>query len=373
MILGIRTIRRSLLVALTFSIPALAKCPVTDGTTVLVKAAAGDLMVDTNSRESAADVQVDNNAVQIQETCGKDVVQFINTASVQSRGTITWKIVVPKGVHLDLTTMAGNIIVGDVDGNAVLRTAGGSITAGRIKGRASLITQGGSIKSANIGGDAELRSQGGTLDVGDIGGNAELYATAGIIRAGNVTGYVNAEGGRLISIGRASDVKATTKAGDISIGDASRINAKSGGGSITSKRVRGPFQGHTDSGDIRLDSAASWVEASTASGNIYVKLVPDDLDGDLHMSLDAGTGDITVYLPPRLRASLDASIQRAAFQAQQIISDFPPVPARPPAQGLIPTIPNRFYGGTHSEFLSNGGGNKIVLHTGLGKITIRKN
>ena len=363
--------RAVFIVVLAFSIPALAKCPITDGTTVVVRAAVGDLIVDTSGRESAVEVQVENNAVPVQETCGKDVVQFTGNSSEQTRGPVSWKIVTPKAVHLDLVTQAGNIVIGDVDGNAVLRTAGGSVTAGRIKGRASLITQGGSIKSGNIGGDAELRSQGGTLDVGDIGGNAELYATAGIIRAGSVTGSVDAQGGRLISIIKASDVKATTNAGDITIGDAGRINAKSGGGNITSRRVRGPFEGKTEFGDIRLDSAASWVEASTTSGNIFVRLVPDDFDGDLHMNLDAGTGDVTVYLPPRLRASIDASVQRAAFQAQQIFSEFPPVPARPPAQGLIP---NRFYGGTRSEFsVGSGGGNKIVLRTGLGKITIRKN
>ena len=83
------------------------------------------------------------------------------------------------------------------------------------------------------------------------------------------------------------------------------------------------------------------------------------------------TADITVYLPPRLRASIDATVQRPAFQSPGIFSEFPATPARPP-QGLI-VPPNRFYSGTHSESLLNGGGNKIVLHTALGKISIRKN
>jgi DUF4097 and DUF4098 domain-containing protein YvlB len=364
-----RTISGSLILALAFGIPGFAKCPISDGSTLVVRAAVGDLRVDTAGREPSAEVQVENNAVQVQETCGKDIVQFIGTAPDQIKGTIAWKIVVPKAANLDLVTMAGSIVIGDVDGNVVLRTAGGSVTAGHIKGKAAIITQGGFIKSGNIGSDAELRSQGGTLEVGDIGGNAEFHTTAGVIRAGNIAGSVTAEGGRTISIGKAGEVRATTNAGDISIGDAARINAKSGGGNITSRRVRGPFQGRTESGDIRLDSAASWVEASTGAGNIFVRLVPDNLDGDLHMNLDAGVGDVTVYLPPRLRASVDASIERPAFQTQQITSEFPPVPARAP-QGLIP---NRFYSATRTESLLNGGGNKIVLHTALGKITIRKN
>jgi DUF4097 and DUF4098 domain-containing protein YvlB len=365
------TIRRfpgCLLLVTALSVPAFAKCPISDGGTLVIRAGVGDLYVDTSSREPSVEVQVDNNLIQVQENCGKDVVQFTSNAPDQPR-VVAWRIVAPKNVNLDLVTMGGNIVVSDVDANVVLRTAGGSVTAGNIKGRASLITQGGFIKSGNIGGDAELRSQGGTLEVGDIGGNADLKTSAGIIRAGNIAGLADAQGGRSISIIKAGEVKANAT-GDISIGDASRINAKSGGGNITSRRVRGPFQGRTESGDIRLDSAGSWVEASTGTGNIFVRLAPDNLDGDLHMNLQAGAGDVTVYLPSRLRASIDATIQRAAFQAQQIISEFPPVPPRPPAQGLAP---NRFYTATHSESLLNGGGNKIVLHTGLGKITIRKN
>jgi len=357
--------------ALLLSLPAFAKCPIPDGATLVVKAAVGDLHVDTNGREAAVEVQIDNNAIQVQENCGKTIVEFSANAPDQMRGVVAWRIVTPKTVNLDLVTMAGNItIVSDVDANAILRTAGGSVTVGNIRGKGAIITQGGSIKSGNIGGDAELRSQGGTVEVGDIGGNAEIDAKAGAIRTGNIGGPVNAQGGRTISIGKAGEVKAVTNAGDISIADASRINAKSGGGNITSKRVRGPFQGRTESGDIRLDSASSWVEASTGAGNILVRLAPDNLDGDLHMNLEAGLGDVTVYLPPRLKASIDASVQRCALQCQQITSEFPPVPARPPIQGLAP---NRFYTATHSEMLVNGGGNKIVLHTGLGKIAIRRN
>jgi len=369
MIRAIRGIPFLALLIFAFALPLLAKCPISDGATLIVNAAVGDIHIDTSSRESVAEVQVDSS-VQVQETCGKNV-EFKSTGTNPATGQVAWKISLPRTVHLDVVTMAGNITVGDVDGNVILRTAGGSVTAGSIKGKAAIITQGGFIKAGNIGGNAEIISRGGTLEVGDIGGNAELRATAGVIRAGTIAGSLNADGGRTISIVKAGDVRATTNAGDISIGDATRINAKSGGGHITSRRVRGPFKGETESGDIRLDSAASWVEASTNHGNIYVKLVPDDFDGDLHMDLHAGVGDVTVYLPPRMRASIDATVQRPAFQTQQIISEFPAVPPRAPTQGMIPT--NRFYSAAaRTEYVLLGGGNKIVLHTSLGKISIRK-
>jgi DUF4097 and DUF4098 domain-containing protein YvlB len=268
--------------------------------------------------------------------------------------------------------MTGNITIADTDADALVRTGGGSITAGQIKGRAALITQGGSIKAGDIGGDAELRSQGGTLEVGNVGGNAEFHTTAGQIRAGTIAGSVTAEGGRAIFIIKAGDVKATSNAGDISIGDAERINAKTTGGTITTRRVRGPFQGHTESGDIRLDNAAAWVEASTGAGNIVVHVMPENIDGDLHMDLQAGVGDVTIFIPQRIKATIDATVQRPAFQAQQIISDFPMngiAPGRP-VRGLIPN--NRFFSPVHSQSLLNGGGNQIVLHTSLGKIIIHR-
>ncbi len=337
-----------------------AKCPAIDGATVVVKAPAGDLQVETSGRDGV-EVQVNNSAIQVQETCGKTIEYTSNTA--ETRGPVVWKIVTPRAVNLDLTAFGGGITVGDVDGDVILRTTGGSVTAGHIKGTAAIITQGGSIKAGNIGGSAELRSQGGRLEVADVGGNAEFQTSAGPIRAGIVAGNVTASGGRTIVIGRAGDVKAETNAGDISIGDAGRMNVKTGGGHITSRRVRGSFEGHTESGDIRLDSAASWVEASTGFGDIVVRVAPDNMDGDLHMNLQAGVGNVTIYVPQRLKATINASVQRPAFQAQQIISDFP-------ANSLAPA--NRFYTPSQSQTILNGGGNRISLRTSLGKIVIKK-
>src|SRR5205823_2227603 len=114
-----------------FLLPAFAKCPVTNGTTVVVRAPAGDIQVDTTGREPAVDVQVDNNTVQVQQNCGKDRVEFTSSGPDQVNGVIVWKILTPRNVDLDLATQAGSINVGDVNGNVVLRTGGGSVTAGQ--------------------------------------------------------------------------------------------------------------------------------------------------------------------------------------------------------------------------------------------------
>ncbi|HLH30346.1 MAG TPA: DUF4097 family beta strand repeat-containing protein [Terriglobia bacterium] len=343
-------------------LPSYAKCPVNETTVLVIKAETGDIQVDTTGREALVDVQADGG--QIHEACGKQTIEYTGS------GARLWKVSTPKDIDLNLSTVGGTITVMDVDGNVVAHTSGGSVTVGNIRGNASITTQGGSIKTGNIGGSAQMHTP-GTIEVGDIGGNADLHTTAGRITTGIIAGMVaDAEAGRTISISKAMEVQANTTSGDISIGEAARIKAKSGGGHITSRKVHGPAQLRTEQGDIRLDSAGSWVEASTGQGNILVHMSPENYESDLHMNLEAGVGDVTVYVPSRLRASIDATVQRPAVQSPGIFSEFPAAPNRPP-QGLIPT--NKYYGPSHSESFVNGGGNKIVLHTSLGKITIRKN
>ena len=356
-----------------FQNPLLAKCLVSDAATLVVRAPVGNLVIDTTGRD-AVEVQVNTNLIQVQEACGKDMIRLTsNTPNAgQISPSIEWRIVTPRGLHLDLVTLAGNISVGDSDGNVTARTSGGSVTAGQIKGDAAIITQGGSIKAGNIGGNAELRSPGGSVEVGNVNGNAE-FQTARTIRAGVVNGRVSAEtaGGTITIQEVRGELKANAKAGDISIGDAAGMDATTGGGSITSRHVRGPFQGHTESGDIRLDSASAWVEASTGFGSIVVKMVPENINGDLHVDLQSGVGDITVYLPQRMKATVDATVERPAFQSQHIISDFPMnAIGAGTSKGLV--TPNKFYSPSHSQTQINGGGNRVTLHTSLGKIEIKR-
>jgi hypothetical protein len=318
-------------------------------------------------------VQVNSRQIEVKETCGGEVVEISGNVPAQVQETIEWKISVPPNVHLDLVTLAGSINIGNTTGNATLRTTGGAVVAGEIRGRAAIITQGGMIRAGNIGSDAELRSQGGALEVGNVDGNADLQTESGPILTGIINGKVNARtAGGAITIREArGDLVANTDAGDISVGDARRINAKTAGGNITSRRVRGPFQGHTESGDVRVESAAAWFEASTGFGNVFVRMQPENFDSDLHITVDSGVGDVTVYLPERMKATIEATVERPAFENRNIFSDFPMnalAPGR--VRGLAPDT-GRF-SPLRSQTLLNGGGNRVRLHTSLGKIEIRK-
>lgn len=366
-----------------FSVPpAFAKCPVSDGATVKINAPIGNLQVDTNGRD-AVEVEVNSKDIEVKETCAKDRAEYTAVMPGQIRSSIDWKIVVPRNVNLDLVTNGGSIRMGDSDGWATLRTSGGSVTVGNIKGRTAIITQGGFIKAGNIGESAELRSSSaGSIEVANVGGNADLHTSGGSITTGVVNGKVKADSaGGTIYIKGARDEVVVTAESNIFIGDALRINAKSVGGNITNPKVRGPAKAVTDSGDIRLDSAGGWVEASTGFGSIYVKLNPVNLDDDLHVTLQSGVGDVSIYIPERLKGVIEATIERPAVTARRIISDFPmngveqvsSLASSPRARGIVAPRGNAF---TNQEsqraILNGGGGNPIKLHTSLGKIEIFK-
>src|SRR5215831_5911974 len=154
-------------VALVFQLPALAKCPVSEGTTVIVRVPIGNLQVDTSARDFV-NVSVNSSDFAFREVCGKDRIEY-NAVDAPIRGNIDWNIQVPRFANLDLVTGGGNINMGDSDGSATLRTTGGAVTVGRIRGNTTIVTQGGFIRSGDIGGDAELRiSNAGSITVGNV-------------------------------------------------------------------------------------------------------------------------------------------------------------------------------------------------------------
>ncbi len=125
---------------LVCSIPAAyAKCPVNENTTLVVRAEAGDLQVETTGHEPVVEVQV-------RARKSRKLRQRQGRVYRQRRRVL--KITTPKDIDLDLLSQGGNINIGDVDGNAVLRTSGGSVTTGNIRGKAAIITQGGSSNPA---------------------------------------------------------------------------------------------------------------------------------------------------------------------------------------------------------------------------------
>ena len=105
-----------------------AKCPISAGGTLELRAPAGNLLVETSGTDSV-EVEVSNRQVLLNENCGRDTVS-ITAKAPTSIGIPDWKIRVPRNITLDLSTEGGNIQVADTDGEARLRTGGGKVIAG---------------------------------------------------------------------------------------------------------------------------------------------------------------------------------------------------------------------------------------------------
>jgi hypothetical protein len=334
--------------ALLLPLSLYAKCPITPDGRLVLRAPAGNLIVETYTGDSV-EIEVSNRQVNVQETCKREIVEVAATAPA-SIGIPDWKIRVPRGATLDLSTQGGNIQIADTDGEALLRTSGGKVIAGNIKGNALII--GTEVRTANIGGSAEIRGLGGRLVTGDIGGNAEFKSPGGDITVGIVRGHVKAEiGSGSVTIRESNgDVVITTLAGD-----------------IKSEYIRGSFDGKTDSGNIHIDRVGSWVRAITGVGDIFVRLVPTNYAADLHVNAEAAFGNITLYVPKAMKATIDAVIEKPPINGPgRIFSDFAlkaPVNA---LKGLLPGGPDR-QGAT-----LNGGGNNIRVRATVGTITIRE-
>ena len=342
-----------ILALLSLPVGLFAKCPISPNGTLEVRAPAGNLLVETSGTDTV-EVDISGRQMTLQETCGRDKVTVSATAASGMTGIPDWKIRVPRNVTLDLSTQAGNIRVEDTDGaEAYLRTSGGKVTAGNIKGNA--LIKGGEVRTGNIGGNVELRGMGGRLQIGDVGGNAEFYSTGGDITTGAIRGQVKAVSGSGSIMIRESngDVVVTTQEGD-----------------ITSDYVHGAFDGRTQSGNIRIERVGSWVHAFTGIGDILFRVVPEKL-GDIHITADAGIGNITMYLPEKMKATVDAVIDKPALGAKKFFSDFPGSAIKTPIskafRSLIP-------GGPEQQGMSiNGGGNTLIkAHTTSGTIRILK-
>ena len=332
--------------ALLFPLTLFAKCPIAPDGRLVLRAPAGNLLVDTTGTDSV-EVEVSNRQVVVQEICRREAVEVSATAPA-SIGIPDWKIRVPRGVTLDLSTQGGSIQIMDTDGEALLRTSGGKVTAGNIKGNALIM--GTEVRTGQYRRQRGNRRAGRAVELGDVGGNAEFKTPGGDITVGLVSGQVKAtvESGSITIRESNGDVVITTEAGD-----------------IKSEYIRGSFDGRTDSGNIRIDRAGSWVKAITGVGDIFFSLVPTNLAGDLHVTAEAAFGNITIYVPKAMKATIDAVIEKPPLNGKgRIFSDFAlkaPVNA---LMGLLPGGPER-QGAT-----VNGGGNNIKVRTSVGTISI---
>jgi hypothetical protein len=275
---------------------------------------------------------------------------------------VTVELSVPENIDLDVTTGGGNIQVDDLRGRVNLTTAGGNVMTGNIFGPAHLHTDGGHISVKNVTGELVAETGGGHITAGEVAGNALLRTNGGHIRVTSVGGVARLEtGGGNVTVEHASaELVADTEGGQIDVGEAEGlVRAKTGGGGIRVVHLTGPTNLQTGNGSIYLTRVDSSVRAWTEAGGITAWIVrPVNMKSTC--DLQSKDGDIVVYLPPELPATIDAEIQLG--ERHRLIVD--------------PALPIKVsYGDTaigapmmKAEGALNGGGEMFRLRTVAGNI-----
>lgn len=276
-----------------------------------------------------------------------------------------FNLTVPRSTDaVRIETMGGSVSVRQIAGRVFAQTAGGSITTEDIGGSLTAETMGGSIDTGNVTGSVELNTAGGSINLGTIGGAIHAQTSGGSIslNMGKQRTVLETAGGS-INVQRCSgELRASTAGGTIDIGEVGAgAYLETAGGSIRLSSANGQVSATTAGGGIELANLKRGVHAETAAGPIRAQWVSSAGFTDSH--LETSVGDIVVYLPSDMKATIKAAIELA--NGHRIYSDF---------SGLKIVTEGGQWGPKeiYAEGNLNGGGPLLKVHTTNGNIEFRK-
>ncbi|MFQ5824274.1 MAG: DUF4097 domain-containing protein [bacterium] len=303
-----------------------------------------------------------------------------------------FKIMVPKVFNVDLQIRGGDLTVSRLTGEVSLKTSGGEITLNAIDGpveaktsggdievinskkRVTLKTSGGSIELENIGGPliaktsggditlrssnamVDIRTSGGDIELSDVGGEVKAHTSGGDIDVQNTKGAVNVH----------------TSGGDIDLRNiGGTLDASTSGGDIEGRTIQGGAEVSTSGGSIELKDVKGGVRGKTAGGDISVEITLRDFKKDHRVDLRTAGGEIALYIPEKLPATIRAEIEITdRWEDYNIYSDFPLTSSEDMGRKEERRYRRRRY--IRSEGDINGGGDLIELYTTNGDIHIKK-
>jgi TonB family protein len=284
---------------------------------------------------------------------------------LRGRFSVAIEIHVPRLYSLEITSGGGNIDVQDVDGRVSLTSAGGNIAVGRIGGADFSVRAGNSAAGKKtdrlkpvLREAARIETQGGQISVGDVLGTLRASTAGGHIITGNVTGDASLRtGGGQIYAGRIAGTAALDSGGgSIHLeGTGGSVAANAAGGEVVLKQESGPIHLTVTDGSITAwlaDAAATKTAASAAEQK------PRQTS-----QLFSTGGDIVLYLPRELAATIDATMEEGGGRRMFTDSSLPiQIRYQKSADG----------GRTmHCAAQLNGGGEIIRLKTESGNIVLR--
>jgi len=341
--------------------------------------------LETDARGPAAKQLLDNYSLKVRGlNTGVEITGTLPEEAAHFPDAQFWvqfEVTVPHGYSVEVNTEAGDIETQDIGGTAILHTQGGNIYTGRIGGSglrdvgpgraiARLETEGGHIQVAAVAGELSAFTAGGHIEVGNVAGDATLHTGGGHIRAGEIAGRAQLEtvGGNITVAHAGKFVDVHTGGGQIDFGEVrGSVHAQTGGGGIRIMYVSGPMEVESSGGSICLTRVAGTVRAATSGGTITAWINPDAPTGTGILRLGGASqftsvnGDIIVFLPRNLGATIEASIVTGG--ERRIEAD--------PALHLAVQAPAKGAGPLHATAVLNGGGAPVKLRTTSGKIRLQ--
>jgi hypothetical protein len=121
-------------------------------------------------------------------------------------------------VHSNLLVMvAERAVIGEVGGNATVRSIAGDLALGDVGGNCEATQVGGTLKVGSVGGNSVIENISSSVRAGHVGGNADLRSTGPILDLGSIGGNLTLTGAPL------GQEALTTPIGSIAVGGNARI------------------------------------------------------------------------------------------------------------------------------------------------------
>ncbi len=302
-----------------------------------------------------------------------------------------FKVVLPTEFNIDIGTSGGDISVTELKGKVDLKTSGGDIDLIRIDGFVSAKTSGGDVTVKENKKSVVIKTSGGDVEITDVMGEVEAKTSGGDITVENNKARVNARtsggdiklrnigaevdahtsGGDITVDGTNGELEVSTSGGDIDLKNIKDvIKAKTSGGDVEAAGVINGIYATTSGGDVELDDIQGFIEAKTSGGDVEAKMTLTNFSKDHHVNMKSSGGNITLYIPAKLPATITAviNIRGSSWRDYDIYSDFPLTSKKQKdkdREGRREEI-------IRSEGKINGGGDQIILETTNGNITIKK-
>jgi hypothetical protein len=280
------------------------------------------------------------------------------------RFNVDFNLTVPRGTQMvKLSSDGGNINVAGIGGKLEAETGGGEIRLDEIA-EGSAETGGGGITVGRASGELTVKTGGGNIRVNSASGNLNAESGGGSIWIGNAGSTEIDTGGGAVHVDSCSGgAKVSTGGGAIELGDINGpVTMETGGGSIRLSSAKGLARVETGGGGLELWKLYNGVRAETGAGSITAELAGSPQSSS---SMETSAGDLTLYIDPDVKVSIDAEIEQA--YGHKINSDFPElkVSTEGGENGWGPKT-------VTATGNLNGGGAVIKLETNIGNINIRR-